>query len=637
MSQDQDSQSVPIQPDSAPVQPLQIQPESGPIQPISPLSAPVAPVQIQSLSPTELSGVPSSPVPIVPRPVSTSVPVYQGSGTVPLPDPEMGAPETVHVEGEEHHGIHRLGPPPSAPVKKNIFVQYWNKAGGGSFMLSLLIHVVLLIAAYFIVDTITQESKVDFLPGGGSKAGEAASKQLSQNVQTKRRVNMNKSTPMRRITTTSSSAIALPDVPMDSLDMPEMSSMLGGAMGSGGFGSVGAGGGFGKGVGIGGQSGFVSLPPTLRSRCSVDERLRKLQESGGKPECERAVSNSLAWLKTQQNKDGSWGKGRKGAMTGFALLCYLGRCETPDSKFYGDNVMNGILYLIELQKKNDQGLFSENPVGGAATYEHGIATYALGEMYTLARMGSKTLPGMKEAFERGVEVIIKAQGKDGGWRYNGEAGTTAYNVGYSNARGDLSVTGWQYQALKAAKFTSLKIDGLHKAIDNTVEYLKSTQNKTKAKAYEEGGMGNTNREAHYNQWNLTGTGVLGLQTLGSSASSRQIKDGIKFSYDYFTREPPDWNKNANLYCWYYYAQAFFQNGGEEWKMWNSTVLDQLLANQAPDGSWNNETYDSSPGSTVPGGADRALYRTALCTLMLEVYYRYLKVGDKESSSILNRS
>ena len=43
------------------------------------------------------------------------------------------------------------------------------------------------------------------------------------------------------------------------------------------------------------------------------------------------MSNALEYLKTKQKADGSWGTGGQGAMTGFALLCYFGRCETPDS------------------------------------------------------------------------------------------------------------------------------------------------------------------------------------------------------------------------------------------------------------------------------------------------------------------
>jgi len=58
------------------------------------------------------------------------------------------------------------------------------------------------------------------------------------------------------------------------------------------------------------------------------------------------------------------------------------------------------MYLIELGKKNEHGMIAENILENGATYEHGIATYALGEMYTLARLGSKSLPGMKDAFEK---------------------------------------------------------------------------------------------------------------------------------------------------------------------------------------------------------------------------------------------
>jgi hypothetical protein len=392
--------------------------------------------------------------------------------------------------------------------------------------------------------------------------------------------------------------------------MPEMSSLLGGAMGSGGFGNAGSGGGFGKGIGIGGQAGFVSLPPSMKSRCSSAERLQKLRESGGTAECERAVSNALEYLKSVQNPNGSWGQGAgnkldTGAMTGFALLCYFGRCETPDSPFYGDTVMKGMLYLIELAKKNPEGIFSEKPQSSHATYEHGIATYALGEMYTLARMGSKSLPGMREAFEQGVKTIIKYQLPVGGWGYGGE------DAGYrTTGGGDPSVTGWQYQALKAAKLTSLRIDGLHPAIDKTVKYLESIQNK-------EGGFGGTNREkGAYQQWTMTGVGVLGLQTLAKGKST-QIKKGVAWAYDFFQKEPPRW-ESRNLYSWYYFAQMFFQNGGEEWKYWNETALPLILKGQDKQGSW--------------GG----VYNTALCTLMLEVYYRYLKVGDREQGSLFDR-
>ena len=36
------------------------------------------------------------------------------------------------------------------------------------------------------------------------------------------------------------------------------------------------------------------------------------------------------------------------------------------------------------------------------------------------------------------------------------------------------------------------------------------------------------------------------------------------------------------------------------------------------------------------GAPDEIYRQCLCTLQLEVYYRYLKVGDREESSFFDK-
>jgi hypothetical protein len=515
---------------------------------------------------------------------------------------EHGIPEPAHV-----------GPPPRRP---NALVQYWRKVGGGSLALSLAIHGVLIAIFVAIVYTTTIEPKVDFLPGGGNKAGEAASQEVTHQVQQKKRSALNKSTPVHKIMSRSDNAtIALPDIPVDTVDVPDMKIPLGGAMSSGGFGSAGAGGGFGKGQGIGGQAGFTSLPPSMKTRCNTAERLAKLKESGGTPECELAVSKALAYLKTKQNPDGSWGTQFKGAMTGFALLCYFGRCETPDSPFYGENVMKGILYLIELSQKNKYGMFTEQTEQTGSAYEHGIACYALGEMYTLARLGNKNLPGMREAFENGVKVIIENQNKAGSWDYYGKNITAGSGV---STRNDLSVTGWQYQALKSAKLGNVNIPNLHTSIDKAVKYMESLQTK-------DGGYGTLNREAAYNQWNLTGTAALGLQTLGHGKTA-SLNKAVKFADGFFHQEPPNW-KDANLYSWYYYAQMFFQAGGPIWKYWNETALPEILNNQDKEGSWTN-------GRAAAGG--NKVYSTALCTLMLEVYYRYLRVGDREESSMFDR-
>ena len=393
-----------------------------------------------------------------------------------------------------------------APPRKNIFLEYWRMVGGGSLAISLLVHAG-LIAVFVVIVTVTvHEPKVDFLPGGGSKQGQEASKELAHQVQQKKkRSAMNKTTPMRKVVSQSANAaIALPDVPIDAVDVPELAIPMGGMSGGAGFGSMGAGGGFGMGKGIGGQAGFTSLPTSMKSRCNPVERLQKLKESGGTSGVREGGEQRAGISQDQAEGRRFLGHPGQGAMTGFALLCYFGRCETPDSAFYGDNIMKGILYLIELQKKNKYGLLAVDPEGGGAAYEHGIACYALGEMYALARLGSKSLPGMREAFESGVQVIIENQNDTGGWDYYGRNLSQGQK---GSKRNDLSVSGWNYQALKAAKLSGLNIPNLHKAIDKCVKYLESTQTK-------DGGFGAANREGGYNQWNLTGVSVLGLQTLG---------------------------------------------------------------------------------------------------------------------------
>ncbi|MCX6867153.1 MAG: hypothetical protein NTV46_13220, partial [Verrucomicrobia bacterium] len=74
----------------------------------------------------------------------------------------------------------------------------------------------------------------------------------------------------------------------------------------------------------------------------------------------------------------------------------------------------------------------------------------------------------------------------------------------------------------------------------------------------------------------------------------------------------------NLYAAYYESQAMMQCGGNDWKKYNGLSREQLVGSQLADGSW-----------PVPPGAahiNNTVFSTALCTLMLEVYYRFLTTG-----------
>lgn len=510
---------------------------------------------------------------------------------------------------------------PPQPVrvqhKESVWLRCWRQMGGGSLILSIAVHVgLLLLAGVIIVGTQIAKKEVDFIPAGQTQASVEASQDLEYRVSLKQMSAMVRRVPQTQIGVEGPRVVSLPGGEV--VVLPE----------------VGQGGVVGRrlidsdisGPGLDGATSPVYVarfPHLFAGRCSVQSRLEKLRENGGTPECEMAVSRSLAWLKGQQNADGSWGRANKAAMTGLTLLCYLGRCETPDSAFYGDNVRDGMLYLVELARKNPYGILAENLVSNSATYEHGIATYALGEMYSFYRLGNRSLPGLRDTFEKGVQLIIEQQNPQGSWTYGGkEAGLpTAYN---KDSRGeDLSVSGWQFQALKAAKHSGLKIEGLDAAIKRCCDYLESKQTK-------DGGFGKTNRDEHYNQWSLTGCGVLGLQTLAHNKAT-PVKKGIRFLREFLTSEPLDWERNCNLYCWYYYTQAFFQAGADDWKFYNAQFLPQILGAQQADGSFKR----GRPNWPAGDAAD-AIYRQCLSTLQLEVYFRYLKVADRDEPSIFEK-
>jgi hypothetical protein len=154
-------------------------------------------------------------------------------------------------------------------------VQLWRSFGGGSLTFSLLLHIALLIIAGLVVFVSTvEERNVDFLPGGGTAQGQAASDAVSQQVQKKRRSVLNKTPPMQRLVSTSlDSSIVLPEAPLELMSVPDMSSaMSAGMMGSGGFGKGGSGNGFGNGIGTGGMSGVTFKPITMFGKVLKDAR-----------------------------------------------------------------------------------------------------------------------------------------------------------------------------------------------------------------------------------------------------------------------------------------------------------------------------------------------------------------------------
>lgn len=337
----------------------------------------------------------------------------------------------------------------------------------------------------------------------------------------------------------------------------------------------------------------------LRGRDNGTSRMQAMKERGGKERTEKAVLAGLRWLKEHQNGDGSWGEAERSAMTGLAMLAFLGHGELPEAPEFGPTVRRGLEWMIQLGTKY-QGRFSGNQAfsANASVYAHGIATYALGEYFALTK--DESVQGI---LQQAVGYIVEGQNPGGGWDY-------AYKKG---VRQDLSVAGWQIQALKAAHLTGLDLPGVDTSLDRAMLFIKQWQG-------DGGGFGYDSPASRYG---LTGVGVLST-VMWKGKENEVAKEGVQYIIDQAEgKERVKYReKTANLYAWYYHTQACLMFGGPAWTRWNRMFQDEVVEAQSPDGSWP-VTGGKGHGPESSADGDGPTYRTALCALMLESYYRYL--------------
>ena len=364
----------------------------------------------------------------------------------------------------------------------------------------------------------------------------------------------------------------------------------------------------GRGIPVRTPGELASVPTELRLRVS-SQRREVLLRRGGSPETEQAVEAALAWLAAHQSRDGRWdadgftracpevqpcgGEGTLAqgdtAITGLALLAFLGAGHTHQGGEYASTVAAGLRWLVA-QEKADGDLRA-----GGRMYAQGIATIALCEAYALSRD-----PALWEPAYRAAMFVARAQNPaTGAWRYQPQA-----------VIGDTSVFGWQLLALRSARLAG--IDVPQATWDRARAWLPRVS------------WGKAGGLASYLERSVDRNGPTPPMTaealacrlfLGASPEDAAVREAV----DYLVQNPPDY-RLRNVYYWYYASLSLSQVGGQPWQVWNEQMKAILLRTQRRSGhakgSWDpayNVAWDTVGGR---------IYTTALSTLCLEVYYRY---------------
>jgi len=349
------------------------------------------------------------------------------------------------------------------------------------------------------------------------------------------------------------------------------------------------------------------LPEPYRLR-TLPIRREVAAALGGSTSAASAVEAALAWLAISQEQDGSWnasrwggglelkvaGHDREGAgtdadtgITGLAVLAFMGNGQTHLEGTYRKNIQRGLEYLLRSQSAD--GSLAGPARLYAKMYCHGIATLALSE--ALALTGDDRI---RPYVERAVGFTVTAQHPTtGGWRYQ------------PGDLGDMSQFGWQVMALKSASLAGISVP--HHTREGMLHFLQRCEMGT------HGGL-SCYRPGTPPTRSMTAEALASRYFLDLAPDRTLVTEAT----DYLLSELPQADV-PNLYYWYYGTLALFQVQGEAWTRWNEALQRQLLQLQRTDGnlagSWNPDTLWGCYGGRV--------YSTAIATLCLEVYYRYL--------------
>lgn len=286
------------------------------------------------------------------------------------------------------------------------------------------------------------------------------------------------------------------------------------------------------------------------------------------PEMKAAIEKGLDALAKMQNRQGYWDANQgqyRVAMTALSGTALLAEGSTTTRGKYSENINRAVDYLVSVAKPN--GLIGyENDY--RYTYGHGFSLLFLSQVFGEEEDVTRR-EMLQKVLTKGVEFCARAQTSRGGWGY------VSAKDGNDFDEGSTCVT--QVQGLRACRNAGIAVP--KEVINRATKYIEDCTT-------DEGGVQYSFARKGSPRPPITAAALATLYNAGENEG-----DHLKRMREYCDKNV--WPGGANIntmyghwhYAHYYFAQAKYRAGDEEWGKYISAIGRDIIRQQAADGSW----------------------------------------------------
>ena len=313
------------------------------------------------------------------------------------------------------------------------------------------------------------------------------------------------------------------------------------------------------------------------------------------PATTRAIDSGLKLLASRQSADGSFGAfgpyRKNVGVAGLAGMAFMAGGHSPGRGEYGPQLSRLVTFLLNNARPDG---FIQSPDRNAThgpMYGHGFATLFLAEAYGMSPRNKELRRTLKAA----VQLIIRSQNEDGGWRYQPRP-----------FEADISVTVCQVMALRAARNAGIAVP--KETVDNCTKYVKRCQNA-------DGGFRYQIATRPESEFPRSAAAVVALYSAGIY-DGQEIERGINYVSAFRPGlRASRYSTHYYFYGQYYAAQVMWHAGGAHWSRWYPAIRDELLQRQGRNGAWSDRNVSDA-------------FATAVACLVLQMPNNYLPIFQR---------